>query len=876
MNLRPDRWTQKTQQAVQASEQKTRELHHRAIHPAHLLLALVEQEEGLVPALLTKTGVAPTLAIKIAEQELDKLPRVDGGQVAMEQSTANLLDAADVVRQDLADEFLSTEHLLIAIAASDGPLGEGLRTSGATPEAIREGLHDLRGGRRVVDDNPESKDDALQKFTTDLTERARQGELDPVIGRDQEIRRVMQILARRTKNNPVLVGEPGVGKTAAVEGLAQRIVEGDVPGPLKGKRLLSLDLGSLLAGTKFRGEFEERLKALIYEVREAAGEIILFIDELHNMVGAGAAEGAVDAANLLKPALARGELRCIGATTLDEYRKHLEKDAALERRFQPVKIEQPSEPETIAILRGLRERYEVHHGVKISDAALVAASKLTNRYISDRFLPDKAIDAMDEAGSRLRLDLDSMPSELDVLERSIRRRQIEKAGLEAEGGPGVRPKIHQLDEELAGLEEQAKTIRARWQNEKQIIDQIHAQKAAIEDLRQQEQVMERDGKFDEVARIRHGEIPAKNHQIEQLEQRLREVQGERPLLLELVGSEEIAQVVAAWTGIPVDRLVETERKKLLNLETRLLQYVVGQDQALQTVAETVRRARAGLQDENRPLGSFIFLGPTGVGKTELCKALATEMFGDPKALLRLDMSEYQEKHTVSRLVGAPPGYVGHDEGGQLTEMVRRHPYSVLLLDEVEKAHPDVFNTLLQVLDDGRLTDGQGRTVDFRNTLLILTSNLGGRMGSPLGFERELEESTEGPEYDARFLASLKDHFPPEFINRLDEIVVFHPLEKDVLLRIVDLQLNRVAKRVMESSQLGLEVDQSGRRWFAERGYDRDFGARPLRRVIERHLLSPLSKMILEGTVEGGSTIQVSARGDELLLQTRNSSETVKG
>jgi ATP-dependent Clp protease ATP-binding subunit ClpB len=843
-----DRWTEKTRLALQTAGQLALQRTHGQIQPGHLLLALVEQQDGLAPALLTQSGIAPALAARYAEEDLAKEVRVQGQDPSLSQTTARLIEAAEASRLAQGDDYLSTEHLLIAMAAADSELGAKLRESGAKPETLREALMHLRGDRKVTSANPEAALDALKKYASNLTEMARKGKLDPVIGRDDEVRRVMQILSRRTKNNPVLIGEPGVGKTAVVEGLAQRILDGDVPSGLKEKQLYSLDLGALLAGAKYRGEFEERLKAVLQEVQDAAGEIILFIDELHTMVGAGAAEGAVDAANLLKPALARGELRCIGATTLDEYRKHIEKDAALERRFQPVRVEEPSELETIAILRGLQERYELHHGVKIQDAALVVAARLTHRYIPDRQLPDKAIDAMDEAASRLRLDLDSMPSELDALERRIRQLQIEKAGLEAEGGSDADSKLNSLAEQIAEQTEAATALRARWENEKAVLDQINENKTLIEEKRTEAEQFEREGDFEAVARIRYGEIPQAEKRIVDLELELRQLQGDRPLLREEVSPVEIAQVVAAWSGVPVDRLVETERKKLLDLEAHLRRHVKGQDDAVARVAETVRRARAGLQDENRPLGSFVFLGPTGVGKTELTKALALELFGDPSAMIRLDMSEYQEKHTVARLIGAPPGYIGHDEGGQLTEAVRRKPYSVILFDEIEKAHPDVFNTLLQVLDDGRLTDSQGRTVDFRNTMLIMTSNLGGA----LGMTDEADEV-----YQQRYLQALQQHFRPEFLNRIDETLVFRPLSREVLLQIVDMQLDLVGLRLAESHQLTLRVDDDARKWIAEHGYDPDFGARPLRRVIQRKLLNPLSEKILRGELEGQTKVRVS-------------------
>lgn len=839
--MNPNTWTRMTREAVQACEPLCRDSKTREIQPAHLLLALLEQESGLVPSLLERMGIAVSLIRQHGQDALDTLPRVEGGAVQASQELSYLLQAAEASQQAAGDDYLSTEHLLAALAAADSPLGESLRESGLTPEAVRGAVETIRHGRKVTDDQPESKDEALARYTQDLTRMARDGKLDPVIGRDAEVRRAMQILSRRTKNNPVLVGEPGVGKTAVAEGLAQRIVDGDVPTGLRKKRLLSLDLGALLAGAKYRGEFEERLKSVLAEVHQADGEVLLFIDEMHTLVGAGAAEGAVDAANLLKPALARGELRCIGATTFEEYRRHIEKDAALERRFQPVRIEEPSVSETIAILRGLQERYQLHHGVSLTDAALVAAARLSHRYIADRQLPDKAIDAIDEALSCLRLELDSMPEELDALERQLRRNRIEVAGLKAEGGTDAEAKVADLEQDCAEWEEQAQVLRARWGNEKEKLEEIQQSNAKLEDLRLQAEQLERSGDLEEVGRIRFGAIPELEKAIERSQEELSVLQGDQPMLKQEVGADEIASVVAAWTGIPVDRMLDSERLQLLHLEERLRKRVLGQDAALQAVADTVRRARAGLQDEQRPLGSFLFLGPTGVGKTELCKTLAQELFQDQQALVRLDMSEYQEKHSVSRLVGSPPGYVGHEEGGQLTEAVRRSPYSVVLFDEVEKAHPEVFLTLLQVLEDGRLTDSKGRTVDFRNTLLVLTSNL-------------------------REPSSLRAFFPPEFLNRLDEVLEFGALPQEVMRGIVDMQLGQLADRLMDRQQLTLQVEEGARTYLARLGYDPEYGARPLRRLIQRELLNPISARLLAGEWEGAEGVKVEMVEDSLVLK----------
>ncbi|MBC8371367.1 MAG: AAA family ATPase [Planctomycetes bacterium] len=838
--MNPEQWTQKTQHALSDAKRIASELSHSQFKPVHVLSALLKQENGLVPALFEHIGINSSVSNAVISAELQGEPTATGADPQPSTELTRLLETAEAARISMGDDFISTEHLCLAICNSDTKLGRAINQIGCTADAVREALVKVRGERRVTSDNPEEQDDALNKYAQDLTAMARDGKLDPVIGRDDEVRRIMQILSRRRKNNPVLVGEPGVGKTAVAEGLAGRIISGDVPTGLKNKRLLSLDLGALLAGAKYRGDFEERLKSVLSEVENSDGEIILFIDELHTLVGAGAAEGAVDAANMLKPALARGELRCIGATTYDEYRKHIEKDAALERRFQPVVIDEPDVHDTIAILRGLQERYEVHHGVKITDAALVSAANLSHRYITDRRLPDKAIDTIDEAMSRIRLELDSMPVELDVLERQIRRIQIECAGLEAEAGNDAQQKISALEKEKSELDETFVALRARWQNEKEVIDSIQASQEKIEQARLSADALEREGKLEEVGRLRFGDIPQHQREIELAEEKLASLQQDNAMLRQEVGPQEVAQVIAAWTNIPVDRLVATERQRLLDLENLLKQHVLGQDAAVAAVAQTVRRARTGLQDENRPLGSFVFLGPTGVGKTELCKAISSELFGDQEAIIRLDMSEYQEKHSVSRLVGAPPGYIGHDDGGQLTEAVRRKPYSVVLFDEVEKAHPDVFNTLLQVLDDGRLTDSHGRTVDFRNTLLVMTSNI-----------RSNEE--------------LKMHFRPEFINRLDEVLEFNALDKDSLRKIVDLQVAEIELRLMNSSQIQLHIDNGARDWIAEHGYDPDYGARPLRRLLQREILNPLSEKLLSDELLEATDVYIKIERDELVL-----------
>jgi len=853
-----DKFTIKAQEAIGEAQQIASSYNHQEIKGEHLLWALINQKDGVVPSILQKLEVdAEEIKYKL-ERRLEKMPQVYGGGITQQYIGSefnNILNTAQEEAQKVRDDYVSTEHLFTALVeAEDIPVGSLLKEAGIDKDKIYRALVDIRGSQRITDQNPEEKYQALERYSRDLTALAQQGKLDPVIGRDEEIRKVIQILSRRTKNNPMLIGEPGVGKTAIAEGLSQRIVKGDIPEGLKNKRIIVLDLSAMLAGAKYRGEFEDRLKAVLKEIQESSGGIIVFIDEIHTLVGAGAAEGAIDASNMLKPALARGELHCIGATTLKEYKKYIEKDAALERRFQPVIIREPSVEDTISILRGLKERYEVHHGVKIKDSALIAAAILSHRYISDRFLPDKAIDLVDEAAASLRIEIDSMPAEIDEVERKIIQLEIEKQALKKEKDKTSEERLKKLAEELSFLKEKRDGMKLHWQSEKESIQKIHEIKSKIEQAKMEAERKERDGDLNRVAELKYGIIPQLQRDLEKENQKLVSLQKENKMLKEEVDEEDIAEIVSKWTSIPVGRLMEGEAEKLVKMEEELRRRVVGQDEAIRLVSNAIRRSRVGIADPNKPVGSFIFMGPTGVGKTELARTLAIFLFNDPNALVRMDMSEYMEKHSVARLIGAPPGYVGYEEGGQLTEIIRRKPYSVILFDEIEKAHPDVFNILLQILDDGRLTDGQGRVVNFKNSILIMTSNLGSQW---------IYEMNDGNRESVmqKVMESLRQHFKPEFLNRIDEIIIFNSLDKEKIISIVDIQLNILQER-LQNKKIVLRVNSQVKEFLAEQGYDSHYGARPLKRTIQRYLQDPLALQILEGHFQEGDTIEADLSEDK--------------